>query len=234
MVADSADVAKLQGSYKSPAKLAGFFIYDRFMRVGFFGGTFDPPHRGHLAVARAAADKFALDRVLFAPVSRQPLKPGHATASYVQRLDMVSLLCEGADDARLVASDADAPRADGLPNYTVDTLKRLSETDVSLSVIVGADSFLDLRRWREPEELLRLAEWIVVSRPGFSLDDLSELNLTPAELGRVHLLHGVAEPVSATAVREKLRAGDDASSLLTAGVLSYIRENGLYGVAKDA
>ncbi len=86
------------------------------MRLGYFGGSFDPPHLGHLAVARAAADAFALDRVLFVPTAHQPLKPTGATASYADRLAMVSLLC--ADDPRLAASDLEAPLPDHAPNYS--------------------------------------------------------------------------------------------------------------------
>ena len=193
------------------------------MRVALFGGTFDPIHRGHLAIAEAAADRFALDKVLFAPVGRQPLKVGvGGGAGFGDRLGMVRVACGG--DGRFVATDVDGPRADGGPNYTVDTLERLrgEMPDAELYVLVGMDSFLDLPRWREPERLMELAEWIVVSRPGFEL---------PAALpARVHLLDGVCEDVSATELRERLRSGDDCSELLPPLVLRYIREHHLYGV----
>jgi nicotinate-nucleotide adenylyltransferase len=192
------------------------------MRVALFGGTFDPIHRGHLAIAAAAAERFALDEVLFAPVGKQPLKLGVVEgAGFADRLAMVRVACEG--DARFVATDLDAPRADGGPNYTVDTLERLRrETpEAELFVLVGVDSFLDLPRWREPERLIELAEWIVVSRPGFFLP-----TALPA---RVHLLDGVCEDVSATELRERLRSGDDCSELLPPMALHYIREHHLYG-----
>jgi nicotinate (nicotinamide) nucleotide adenylyltransferase len=130
-------------------------------RLGFFGGSFDPPHLGHLAIARAAAEAFSLDRVLFVPTAHQPLKPAGPVASFDARLAMVELLC--ADDADFEASPIEAPNADGTPNFTVDTLTQLraslGEGD-EIFVLVGADAFLDLRRWREPERLLQLAEWI--------------------------------------------------------------------------
>src|SRR5580698_4249203 len=93
------------------------------MRVALFGGSFDPPHHGHIAIATAAADVFDLDSVLFAPVGRQPLKADGASASFADRLAMVELAC-GADK-RFAASDLDAPRGDGGPNYTVEALAAL-------------------------------------------------------------------------------------------------------------
>ena len=158
------------------------------MRVALFGGSFDPPHHGHIAIATAAADVFDLDSVLFAPVGRQPLKTVVAPAPFADRLAMVELACS--PEPRFAVSELDAPRPDGAPNYTVDTLETLHETmpDTRLFNLVGADSFLDLPLWHEPERLLELAEWIVVSRPGFPLASLSPLCLTPHQRGRVHLL----------------------------------------------
>jgi len=205
------------------------------MRIGFFGGSFDPPHLGHLGVGRAAAGAFSLDRVLFAPTGRQPLKTSGASASFDDRLRMVSLLCElQPPNARphLEASSVDAPHADGSPNYTVDTLSKLRgdySKDDRLFVLVGADAFLDLRRWKSPDSLLQLAEWIVVSRPDVLLQHLQNLNLTPVQLSRVHLLEDVHEPASATDIRELLRAGSDCSGLLPASILNYIRAHHLYG-----
>ncbi len=198
--------------------------------IGFFGGSFDPPHRGHLAAARAAAERFGLERVLLAPTARQPLKPDGPVASFDDRLEMVRLLCE--ENATLEASAVDSPTPDGLPNYTIDTLQRLQATlaaDDVIFVIVGVDAFLGLRRWRKPEQLLEAAEWIVVTRPGFSPDRLAELELNDEQRARVHLLDGVAEEVSATQIREALREGRDCEGLLPAAVLAYIRQQHLYG-----
>ena len=197
-------------------------------RVGVFGGSFDPPHLGHLAVAKAAADAFSLDVVLFTPTGRQPLKPAGAGAGFADRIAMTEHLAM-ADD-RFAVSDVDGPRADGRANYTVDVLRSLKQAmpDAALCAIAGADSFLDIRRWREPEALLQLADWIVVSRPGFSLDDLSPLRLTAAEQARVHLLETVHEPTSASAVRAALARGEDVSTALPGQVLDYVRDHGLY------
>ena len=200
------------------------------MRLGYFGGSFDPPHLGHLAVARAAADAFALDRVLLVPTASQPLKPAGAHAPYADRLAMVELLC--AADPRLQACDLEQPNggAAAMPNYTVDSLRRLhrDEPDAALYVIVGADAFLELPRWRAPVELLSLAEWIVVTRP--SLSGAGELRLPPltaTQCARVHPLTSVDEPASATAVRAELARGDCAGSL-PPDILAYIRSHGLY------
>ena len=157
------------------------------MRVAFFGGTFDPIHRGHLRLASATADAFALDRVLFVPVGNQPLKPGPTVASYADRLQMARLACnpallqpttsnqQPATDPRFAVSTLDAPRPDGSPNYTVDSLAALARElpGASLYVLTGADSFLDLGRWRSPDRLLELAEWIVVSRPELPLSEFA-------------------------------------------------------------
>jgi nicotinate-nucleotide adenylyltransferase len=198
------------------------------MRLALFGGSFDPPHYGHIAIATAAADVFDLDQVLFAPVGRQPLKAEGVAASFADRLAMVELACRL--DSRFAVSDLDAPRSDGTPNYTVQTLAALHEVmpDARLFNLVGADSFLDLPRWHEPERLLELAEWIVVSRPGFPLADLSALSLTPDQRGRVHLLQTVHEDVAATNLRERLEAGDPCADVLDAAVSAYIKAHTLY------
>lgn len=198
------------------------------MRIGYFGGTFDPPHRGHLAVALAAADAFALDRVLLAPTGRQPLKEAALTTDYADRLAMTKLLC--AADPRLQLSEVDRPREDESPNYTVDALSRLRELqpEDALFCIVGADSFLSLRHWREPERVLAMAEWIVVSRPEFDLSDLSALQLTPEQAARVHLLTTVNNDTSSTGIRERLRVGVSPGDRLTPEVLLYIARLRLY------
>ncbi len=198
------------------------------MRLALFGGTFDPIHRGHLAIATAAADAFALDRILFAPTGRQPLKPGEATAPYTDRLAMVTLAC--GSDERFAASGLDAPHADGSANYTVDLLAalRTQYPDATLFHLVGADSFQSLPRWREPERLLTLAEWIVVSRPGFPLD-LPALALNPQ--ARIHILNSVHEDVSATELRRRLEQGDPCRDLIPAAVSAYITAHHLYRTA---
>jgi nicotinate-nucleotide adenylyltransferase len=100
--------------------------------------------------------------------------------------------------------------------------------DAVLFNLVGADSFLDLPRWRQPYRLLELAEWIVASRPGSSLDDLTSLHLDPHQRSRVHLLQTVHEDVSATNLRQRLHAGDPCTDLLPEAVSHYIQLHHLY------
>lgn len=203
------------------------------MRLGFFGGSFDPPHLGHLAVALAAADGFALDHVLLVPTANQPLKPTGAVASYQDRLAMVSLLCRS--DRRLEASDLESPVVPPAPNYTVDTLTRLRtiEPNATIFVIVGADAFQDLPRWRDPERLLTLADWIVVTRPHLVNPDHRDVAfslppLTPEQRSHVHLLPTVDHPASATDIRRDIAQGKSCDGLLSPPVLDYIQSRHLY------
>ena len=198
------------------------------MRLALFGGSFDPPHRGHIAVAHAAAEIFGLASVLFTPTALQPLKPTGASATYTDRIAMVSLVC--ASEPRFSVSELDAPRADGKPNYTVDTLEALRSMvpDARIFAIAGADSFLELPRWHGSERLLHLAEWIVVSRPGFELEELPSFYTATCSTARVHLLETVQETVSATQLRARLARGEDCSDSVPGNVLSYIRAHHLY------
>ncbi|WP_263373680.1 nicotinate (nicotinamide) nucleotide adenylyltransferase [Granulicella aggregans] len=200
------------------------------MRIALFGGTFDPPHRGHIAIAKAAADAFALDRVLFAPTALQPLKLETAPLPFATRLALAEAACE--EDPRFEVTDIDAPHPDGLPNYTVDTLTELARLYPAdtLFNLVGADSFLNLRNWREPDRLLELAEWIVASRPGYALNDgdLAPLRLSKWQRDQVHLLGGVEEDISATVLRARLHQGDPCLDLLPEKVAEYTQRHSLY------
>jgi nicotinate-nucleotide adenylyltransferase len=203
------------------------------MRVGLFGGSFDPPHRGHLAVAEAVRDRFALDRVLLAPAAVQPLKPDGAHASFADRLHMVELLCEGVNG--IEASTIDAPQPGGQPNYTIDTLHRLRDKlppNTEIFVIVGADAFLGIRQWKDPAALMKQARWIVVSRPGFDLHQLKALNLSAQQRARIETLSDFANPVSATEIRGRFHKHDTlpcSTDLVPPKVLEYIRAHHLYG-----
>lgn len=143
-------------------------------RVAFFGGSFDPPHFGHLAIARAAREALGLDRVLFAPVGAQPLKPSGSTATFADRLAMTELAIAGEPGFEI--SLADAPNAGGEPNYTLETLRRLRAglpAEGCLFCLMGADSFASLRNWRGAAEIPFAAWLIVASRPGQEIDDLT-------------------------------------------------------------
>jgi nicotinate-nucleotide adenylyltransferase len=143
-------------------------------RVAFFGGSFDPPHLGHLAVSAAARDALHLDRVLFAPVGAQPLKPQGSTAPFADRVAMTKLAIAG--ESGFEVSLADAPSSTGQPNYTLNTLRSLRNAlppDGCLFCLMGADSFVSLRRWRGAAEIPFTASLVVASRPGQHLDDLA-------------------------------------------------------------
>jgi nicotinate-nucleotide adenylyltransferase len=224
-------------------------------RVAFFGGTFDPPHLGHLAVARAAKDALHLDTVLFAPVGAQPLKPEGSTATFADRLEMVRLAT--AADPDFAVSMADAPRPNGRPNYTLDTLRRLrAELPATgeLFCLMGADSIANLRAWHGAVEIPFAASLVVASRPGQSLEDLGRLlpdglrlapckqedaDKAPVELrtctvtnvsgatATLYVLPGIDIPISATEVRSNLRAGKG-SAPVPAVVAQFIRDHALY------
>jgi nicotinate-nucleotide adenylyltransferase len=136
-------------------------------RIAFFGGSFDPPHLGHLAVARAARKALALDAVLFAPVGSQPLKPQGSTASFEDRLAMTKLAI--AEEPGFELSLADEPKPSGKPNFTVDTLEGLRGSLApggQLYCLMGTDSFFGLRRWHRSAEIPFIASLIIASRPG--------------------------------------------------------------------
>lgn len=146
----------------------------RGARVAFFGGSFDPPHLGHLAVARAAREALGLDRVLFAPVGTQPLKPEGSSAPFADRMAMTELAIAGEPGFEI--SLADAPSAGGQPNYTLETLRELRAglpAPGCLFCLMGADSFAGLRRWHGAAEIPFAASLVVASRPGQKLEDLA-------------------------------------------------------------
>ncbi|MGA3160939.1 MAG: nicotinate (nicotinamide) nucleotide adenylyltransferase [Terracidiphilus sp.] len=148
----------------------------RGRRVAFFGGTFDPPHLGHLGVARAAQEALGLDLVLFAPVGAQPLKPQGTAAGFDDRLAMTRLAI--ASDPAFALSLADAPKSSGAPNYTFETLVALRAQLPPSSVLfclMGADSFAGFSRWHRAADIPFVASLIVASRPSesqWSLDNL--------------------------------------------------------------
>ncbi len=185
-------------------------------RIAFFGGSFDPPHRGHLAIATAAADRFALDSILFAPVGRQPLKGRYPATDFLHRYAMTVLATQA--DARFVPSLLDAPRGTSeeavCPNYTVDTLTRLRDSlaeepePTVLFTLLGADSWLDIARWHQAPRLLALTDWIVAARPGFSLAS-AEGALPPAvKAKRVgHCIEGTVDDAIADSIERPAECG---------------------------
>ncbi len=145
-------------------------------RIAFFGGSFDPPHLGHLAVAHAALAALPLDTVLFAPVGAQPLKPAGSTAGFDDRVEMTRLAIEGEQAFRI--SLADAPKSNGKPNYTLETLLAVKQDlpqGSHLYLLMGADAFGGLQQWFRAAEIPFVAPLIVASRPGQPLHDVKAL-----------------------------------------------------------
>jgi nicotinate-nucleotide adenylyltransferase len=195
-------------------------------RVAFFGGSFDPPHLGHLAIARAARNALRLDRVLFAPVGAQPLKPAGSTAAFRDRLTMTELAIAGEPGFEISLADAPAPA--GQPNYTLETLRILRAglpVHGCLFCLMGADSFRSLRKWRGAADIPFAAALIVASRPGQQLDDLARflpqgLTLAPAS-PKKHLPYPPLDNASSLDLRPYLirnPAGEQAPFFLLPGL----------------
>jgi nicotinate-nucleotide adenylyltransferase len=235
------------------------------MNIGFFGGSFDPIHRGHLALAEAAAERFELRQVLFVPANVPPHKQKQPMTAFVHRYAMVTLATE--DKKQFVPSLLEAPeelrpaaRGKGhtktavpaSPNYTLDTMRCLKQTLKKadrLFLLIGIDAFRDIANWHEAKALLAEVEFVVASRPGFSLRDVAES--LPEEVRppdsitkpfqkqaasgdlvlpgvTLHLLEGVQQNVSATAIREAAAQGKPLGRWLDPRVAEYVRKMGLY------
>jgi len=215
--------------------------------VAIFGGTFDPVHAGHIAVAQASQKRFHLDAIYFTPSSRPPHKSKPALTPFVHRYAMTALAC--ADHPTLVPSLAEAPLDGAAPHvfYTIDTVRRFHREHPNdhLYFILGADQFLEIPTWKNYETLLDSCDFIVASRPGFRLDAL-RLVIPPEKLGRmshshasdqnkivlrksvVHLLTTVSSHVSSTEVRHRLEKRQTIHGLVPARVEEYILGQALY------
>ena len=226
------------------------------MNVGLLGGTFDPVHRGHLVVARVAAERFALKQVLFVPASKPPHK-SVARTPFLHRYAMLALALSGERD--FVPSLLEAPDGTNRPSYTLDTVRRAKSElgrSAKIFVIIGIDAFEEIATWHESVALLREAEFIVASRPGWSLGDVA--GVLPAPLrppkavlktfargafgrttgsgdivldrGRVmlHLLPDVKVPFSSTEVRGAVAGKRSLARFVTPEVGDYIRKQHLY------
>ncbi|MCU0636466.1 MAG: nicotinate-nucleotide adenylyltransferase [Gemmatimonadaceae bacterium] len=192
-------------------------------RVGVFGGTFDPPHVGHLLAASDAAEALTLDRVVWIPAAQQPFKAGQpAGATAVQRLAMVRRAIAG--DPRFLVDAIEVDRG-GL-SYMVDTLRQLTARDPSAEwyLLLGADAARGLPRWREPEVVQSLARIVVLTRVGE----------VPYEPVTAHASWRVVTTrrcdVSATEIRARIAAGRSVRGFVTDAVADYIRSVGLYRV----
>ena len=187
------------------------------MILAIFGGTFDPIHDAHLAVAREAAARFQLDRVLFVPAAGPPHKAGVTHAPYEDRYRMVELAC--ADDPSFIASRLEAGTAS---SYSIDTIEKIRATLApgdQLFFLIGADAFAEIETWHRWRDVIRSVEFIVVSRPGH------RYAVPPG--ARVSRLETVRLPVSSSEIRRRLGAGEQAADV-PAAVIDYIRARGLY------
>lgn len=196
-------------------------------RVGVLGGTFDPPHIGHLWLATLAVDALQLDRVLFMPAAQPPHKAGHPMSAATDRLLMTRLAIAADDAFELCPIEMERPG----PSYTVDSVAELQRiySDAVLFLIMAADSLAQIDTWREPDRLLRLVEWIVGPRPGSRMPERAALEERFGQAAtRIHLLEGPALDVSASEIRERVAAGRAIRYLVPAAVEELIVDRRLY------
>ncbi len=222
-------------------------------RIALFGGSFDPIHSGHLAVARAADRRFNFDEIHFIPASRPPHKLKQHLAPFPHRFAMVALAC--VDHPHFVPSLAEAGEdfSGTQLHYSVDTVRYFRHAyhgaGDRIFFIIGADAFLDIPMWKEYETLLGLCDFIIANRPGIRAEALRlvippdlmagpnakrEEDVPPSQIvARLHrtsvyLLENVASEVSATDIRRKAQRGQSIHGLVSARVEEYILKQGLY------
>ncbi|MGI9148230.1 MAG: nicotinate-nucleotide adenylyltransferase [Chloroflexota bacterium] len=194
-------------------------------RLGLLGGTFDPPHYGHLLAAQEVAAQLQLACVLFLPAQQNPLKQGVASSAAEDRCEMVARAIAGNPLFALSKRDLERPP----PSYTVDLLQNLQAADRELVFLVGADILPELPRWRYPEEILRLARLAVITRPGSPFPDLRELEAVfPVARGRADIVRIPGVDISAAEMRARVRSGQSIRYLTPPGVEQYIRDRQLY------
>jgi nicotinate-nucleotide adenylyltransferase len=197
-------------------------------RIGILGGTFDPPHVGHLWLAALAADSIGLDRVLFMPAGQPPHKSGQLVTRATDRLLMTRLAIAGDPEFDLCTIEVERPG----PSYTIDSIDELQVQygpEVTLYLVMAADSLAEIDTWREPDRLLERVEWVVGPRPGSALPDREQLEVRFGDRAeRIHLLDGPSLEVSSSAIRRRVAAGETIRYLVPRGVEELIRDRGLY------
>ena len=181
-------------------------------RVGVFGGTFDPVHIGHLAIANAALDELGLDRIYLVPARRSPLKQQGPVASPEDRLAMLRLATAG--EPRLRVLDTELERRG--PSFTVDTLEDL-RGEGELFLILGSDAYADFERWREPARIRALATIVLAARPG-----------APNAPDGVRMLDAPLVDISSRELRARAARGRSLRYLVPEAALRYIEEHRLY------
>ena len=198
------------------------------LRIGVLGGTFDPPHLGHLWLATLAAEALQLDRVWFMPAAQPPHKLGRPMSAPADREAMVRLAIAGDPHFELCAIELQR----GGPSFTVDSIGQLQgqrPAPDQLLLLMAADSLEQIGTWREPERLLELVEWGVGPRPGHWPVDRSVLaGRFGAAAARIHLIDGPALAVSSSEIRGRVAAGRTIRYLVPRAVEDLITDHGLY------
>jgi nicotinate-nucleotide adenylyltransferase len=194
-------------------------------RVGFVGGTFDPIHVGHIAMAEAAAECAGLDRVLLVPSNLPPHRPP-AAAPAADRLAMCRLAAAG--HPRLEVSDIELRRPGA--SYTVDTLRALSEERPGdeLYLVLGWDAVRAIREWRSPDDVLRLARLVIVTRPRYAPPSNADLTAAGLDPARAVVCDDRTPDVESTDVRRLIEEGGRLEGVLDPSVEAYLRQRGLY------
>ena len=196
------------------------------MRLGIFGGSFDPVHNAHLALARACQHKAALDEVWFTPTAVQPLKRHGPHATDAERVEMLRLATNDEAAWRVCTLEIDR----GGPSYTVDTLRQIHVElpDAQLFFMMGADAARDAPRWREPAEIFRLGAPLIVRRAGQPEQDLAAL---AAYCPSDRLAQTVAMPatnISSSEIRRRIAAGESIDGMVPQSVANFITQYALY------
>jgi nicotinate-nucleotide adenylyltransferase len=197
-------------------------------RLGILGGTFDPPHVGHLWLGTMAAEAMELDRVLFMPAAQPPHKVNEPVSRATDRLLMTRLAIAADPTFELTTIEMERPG----PSYTIDSVAELQERhgpDVRLYLVMAADSLDQIDTWREPDLLLERIEWIVGPRPGVPVPDRAMLERRfGSGASRIHLLDGPSLDVSSSEIRRRVAAGHAIRYLVPRGVEELIVDRGLY------
>jgi nicotinate-nucleotide adenylyltransferase len=202
------------------------------MRIGIFGGSFDPVHLGHLIIAEQCREQARLDQVWFMPSATAPHKPEGAIATPRQRREMLELAIAGHQAFRVSPLEADR----GGTSYTVDTLRTIRDQQPGdeLFLLIGGDSLAELSTWRDPAEICRLATPLVYTRPGSeaSLESLAQW-CEPERMNRIAAaqVDSLLVAISSTLIRERSRLGRSIRFLVPRAVELYLRSAGIYGPA---
>ncbi len=197
-------------------------------RLGIFGGSFNPPHKGHLYIATEAMKKASLDKVLFVPCGTPPHKTLSEMASSRHRFEMTRIALKNNDKFEISDLEIESKET----SYTAKTLPRLKlmYPDARLCFIVGGDSFRDMGSWYRPEEIFPIAEIVVVNRGGIDEKVIEEKLLYYKEKynADVTLINVSPLEVSSSAIRKDIASGKDVSEFVSGEVLAYIQKFGIY------